>query len=232
MTANRPLILVIEDDPPIRRFLKASLTTQDFELLEASTGGEGLALLAGRCPDVVLLDLGLPDIDGLEIIVRVREWSAVPIIIISARGQERDKIAGLDAGADDYVTKPFSVGELIARIRAALRRTARAIPGNVSSVFVSAGLSVNLDSREVLVEDRQVRFTPIEFRLLSVLVRHAGKVLTHKQLLKEVWGPGHTEDSHYLRIFIHQLRQKIETDPNRPFYLLTDAGVGYRLRAE
>jgi len=189
--------------------------------------------LASRATDhnpdiIVLLDLGLPDMDGLEVTRRLREWSAVPIIVLSARGQEKDKIAALDAGADDYLTKPFSTGELLARIRVALRHTARAAENSPQPVFIVGDLRVDLAARHVFVGDNEVHLTPIEYKLLTVLIRHAGRVLTHQYLLKEVWGPHHTEDAHYLRVHLAQLRRKIEHDPARPRYLLTETGVGYR----
>ncbi|MGD0090467.1 MAG: response regulator [Planctomycetota bacterium] len=228
MAEPAPVVLVIEDEAQIRRFLRATLGSEGYVLLEAENGQQGLLEAASKPPDLVLLDLGLPDMDGLEVIRRLREWTAVPIIIISARGQEQDKVAGLDAGADDYVTKPFSVPELMARIRVARRHTDRT--EDETAVFVSGGLKVDLARRLVFTDDREVRLTPIEFKLLAILVKHAGKVLTHRQLLKEVWGPTYAEDSHYLRVFVHQLRHKLESDPARPKYLVTEAGVGYRLR--
>jgi two-component system KDP operon response regulator KdpE len=228
MTEPQPLILLIEDEPPIHRFLDASLPAHGFRLLGAETGKDGLARAADQNPDVVLLDLGLPDMDGLEVTRRLREWSAVPIIVLSARGQERDKIAALDAGADDYLTKPFSTGELLARIRVAIRHAARMADNTPQAVFVVGDLRVDLAARRVQVGAGEVHLTPIEYKLLAVLVRHAGKVLTHQQLLKEVWGPHHTEDTHYLRVHLAQLRRKIEPAPAQPRYLLTETGVGYR----
>ena len=228
MSDKAPTILVIEDEPQIRRFLRATLSSQGYTLLEATTGEEGLAEAASYPPDIVLLDLGLPDLDGLEVIRRLREWTAVPILIISARGQEQDKVAALDMGADDYLTKPFGVAELMARIRVAMRHDSRGETG--AAVFVSAELKVDLAKRLVFVGEKEIRLTPIEFKLLAELVKHAGKVVTHRQLLKEVWGPNYAEDSHYLRVFVHQLRHKIEPDPAQPKWLVTEAGVGYRLR--
>jgi two-component system KDP operon response regulator KdpE len=225
-------ILVIEDEAPIRRFLRASLETQGLKMLEAATGQEGLALAASCRPDVVLLDLGLPDLEGLEVIRRLREWSSVPIIVLSARGRDADKIAGLDAGADDYLTKPFSVGELMARIRVALRHAAPAGQSAEEPVFQTGQLRADFSKRQVWVRNAEVHLTPIEYSLLAVLVRHAGKVLTHRQLLKEVWGARSEQQSHYLRIYMHQLRRKLEKDPARPEYLLTEPGVGYRLKYE
>jgi two-component system, OmpR family, KDP operon response regulator KdpE len=227
-----PRILLIEDDPHIRRFLRASLATQGYELLEAETGREGLALAASHVPDVVLLDLGLPDMDGLEVIRQLRDWFQAPIIVLSARGQEREKIVNLDAGADDYLTKPFGVGELLARMRVALRRVGPAGEGKPGTEVILGDIRVDLERRQVFRDDEEVHLTPIEYKLLSVLIKHRGKVVTHRQLLKEVWGPAHTEHNPYLRIFVLNLRRKLEADPARPAYLLTEPGVGYRLRDE
>ncbi len=201
-------------------------------MLEAGTGQEGLLMATSYKPDVLLLDLGLPDIDGLEIIRRIRDWSAMPIIILSARGKDADKIAGLDAGADDYLTKPFSAGELLARIRVALRHAIRTGSTPEEPVFQTGDLRMDFTKRQVWVRGEEVHLTPIEYNLLSVLVRYAGRVLTHQQLLKEVWGARSTEQSHYLRIYMHQLRRKLEKDPAQPEYLMTEPGVGYRLRYE
>ena len=227
-----PIVVVIEDEPQIRRFLKATLATQGFRLVEAVTGEEGLVQAATRQPDIVILDLGLPDMDGLEVIRRLREWTAVPIVVLSARGQERDKIAALDAGADDYVSKPFGVGELLARMRVALRHAAAGAREAGEPVFAVGELSVDLVRRYVQVAGRQVHLTPIEYRLLATLIRHAGRVMTHNQLLTEVWGPNQADQAHYLRVYAAQLRRKLEADPARPRYLLTEPGVGYRLAAE
>ncbi len=226
-----PVILLIEDEPQIRRFLRATLLSQGYRLFEVTTGEAGLVESATRQPDVVVLDLGLPDIDGIEVIKRLREWTKIPIIIVSARGQERDKIAALDAGADDYVTKPFGVGELLARLRVALRHAAEG--GETGdATFTLGGLRVDQMRRQVFVEGKEIHLTPIEYRLLTTLVRHAGKVLTHRQLLKEVWGPPYSDQSHYLRVYMAQLRRKLEADPARPRFLLTEPGVGYRLVTE
>lgn len=231
--AIKPLVLVIEDEAPIRRFLRASLTTQGYRLVEAEAGAEGLALAGSHAPDLVILDLGLPDIDGLEVIARLRQWSAVPVIILTARGKEQDKIAGLDAGADDYLTKPFSVGELAARIRVALRHMARREGDAPDSIFKTGDLCVDLEARRVTRGEREIQLTPIQFKLLAMLVRHAGKIVTQKQLHMEVWGPGGGSDQQQnVRIYIHQLRHKIEDDPARPRYLLTEPWVGYRLKIE
>jgi two-component system KDP operon response regulator KdpE len=231
-SGGEPVVLVIEDDPQIRRFLRASLGTHGYRLFEATTGEAGLVEAATRQPDILILDLGLPDIDGLDVIRRLREWTALPIIILSARGQERDKIAALDAGADDYVSKPFGVGELLARMRAALRHATRSPNDAGDSTFSLGGLHVDLPKRQVIVAGHQVHLTPIEYRLLTALIRHAGKVLTHRQLLVEVWGPPYADQAHYLRVYMAQLRRKLEADPARPRYLLTEPGVGYRLAAD
>jgi len=225
-------VLLIEDDAHIRRFLRAGLETQGYTLMEAASGREGLAQAASRVPDLVLLDLGLPDLEGIEVIRRLREWSPAPIIVLSARGQEREKVATLDAGADDYLTKPFGLGELLARIRAAMRRSRADGPGPQENLVTIGPLEVDVEGRQVRRGQEEVRLTPIEFRLLSVLIRHRGKVVTHRQLLKEVWGPSYTEQNPYLRIFILNLRRKLEENPTRPRYLITEPGVGYRLRDE
>jgi two-component system KDP operon response regulator KdpE len=225
-------VVLIEDEPQIRRFLRAALTGHGYRLFEAGSGEDGLIEAATRQPDLVILDLGLPDLDGLGVLARLREWTSVPVIVLSARGQERDKIAALDGGADDYVSKPFSVGELLARMRAALRRRDQLGEGAAATTFVVGDLSVDLARRHVLVGDKEIHLTPIEYKLLTTLTRHAGKVLTHRQLLKEVWGPAHTEDSQNLRFYVAQLRRKLEAVPARPRYLLTEPGVGYRLVAE
>ena len=227
-----PSVVLIEDEPQIRRFLRAALTGHGYRLFEAGSGEDGLIEAATRQPDLVILDLGLPDLDGLGVLARLREWTSVPVIVLSARGQERDKIAALDGGADDYVSKPFSVGELLARMRAALRRRDQLGEGAAATTFVVGDLSVDLARRHVLVGDKEIHLTPIEYKLLTTLIRHAGKVLTHRQLLKEVWGPAHTEDSQNLRFYVAQLRRKLEAVPARPRYLLTEPGVGYRLAAE
>ena len=230
MSAPCPSVLLVEDDPQIRRFIRATLPSHGMALLEAATGREALAQAAARTPDVVLLDLGLPDLDGLEVIRRLRDWSAIPIIVLSARGLERDKVSALDAGADDYLTKPFGVDELLARLRVALRHRAASGPG--ATTYATGELSVDLAGHIVRLAGREIRLTPIEFKLLAVLVRHAGKVVTHRQLLLEVWGPGSTGNTHYLRVQMHGLRHKLEAVPARPRYLITEPGVGYRLRDE
>jgi two-component system, OmpR family, KDP operon response regulator KdpE len=225
----KPLILLIEDDAQIRRFLRAALDAEGYRLQESVTAEEGLAQAQSRQPDLILLDLGLPDRDGLEVIRSVREWGKIPILVLSARGQEKDKIAALDLGADDYVAKPFAVGELLARIRAALRRSTAAAAGTVVRF---GAVEVDLDKRVVRVDAQDVHLTPNEYKLLQVLIQHAGKVLTQRQLLNEVWGPQHTEQAQYLRVHIAQLRRKLERNPARPKHLQTEPGVGYRLVTE
>jgi two-component system KDP operon response regulator KdpE len=227
-----PVVVLIEDEPQIRRFLRATLTGQGYRLFEATSGADGLVEVASRQPDVVIVDLGLPDMDGLEVIRRLREWSPVPVIVLSARGQERDKVTALDAGADDYVSKPFSAGELLARIRVALRHAAGATHEAHEAAFRVGELEVDLLRRQVRLRGAPVRLTPIEYRLLTTLVRHAGKVVTHPQLLREVWGPAHDTQAHYVRVCMAHLRHKLEAEPARPRYLLTEPGVGYRLAAD
>jgi two-component system KDP operon response regulator KdpE len=230
MTNSHPVIVIVEDDPPLRRFLRTGLGTQGFQVHEVDTGQRGLIEVGVRKPDLVILDLGLPDMDGVELVKAVREWSQLPIIILSARSGEQHKIEALDAGADDYLTKPFGLGELLARIRVALRHSARSPETPGAEVFTTGNLKVDLGKRLVYVDDREIHLTPIQYRLLSVLVKHAGKVLTHHQILKEVWGPAFVDHAHYLRIYMSQLRQKLEADPTQPQYLLTESGVGYRLK--
>jgi two-component system, OmpR family, KDP operon response regulator KdpE len=227
-----PVVVLIEDELQIRRFLRATLAGQGYRLFEAATGADGLVEVASRQPDVVIVDLGLPDIDGLEVIRRLREWTAVPVIVLSARGQERDKVTALDAGADDYVSKPFGAGELLARIRVALRHTAGASHEDEEAAFKVGELQVDLLRRHVVVRGAEAKLTPIEYKLLATLVRHAGKVVTHQQLLREVWGPSHDDQAHYVRVYMAHLRHKLESEPARPRYLLTEPGVGYRLTAE
>jgi len=224
------VILLIEDDPPIRRFLRTGLGAQGFKIFEADTGRQGLIEAGVRKPDLIILDLGLPDMDGVEVVKVVREWTALPIIILSARYAEQHKIEALDAGADDYLTKPFGLGELLARIRVALRHSATNPENIQQEVFAAGNLKVDLKNRLVSVRNQEIHLTPIQYRLLAVLVKHAGRVLTHRQILKEVWGPAYTENPHYLRIYMSQLRQKLEDDPTQPKYLITESGVGYRLK--
>jgi len=232
MDRPAPLILLIEDEPQMRRFLRTALASNDYRLVEAETAKDGLAQAAARNPDVILLDLGLPDRDGLDVTRELREWSATPVIVLSARGREQDKVAALDVGADDYLTKPFGVDELLARIRVALRHAALRAGAAPEPVFEVAELRVDLPARRVWRAGQEVHLTPTEYKLLATLVRHAGKVLTHRQLLKEVWGTSYANQSHYVRVYLAQLRQKIEADPARPRLLLTEPGVGYRLRDE
>jgi two-component system, OmpR family, KDP operon response regulator KdpE len=226
----KPLILVVEDDLQIRRFLRATLTAENYSYFEALTAGDGIAQASARRPDLIVLDLGLPDCDGIEVIRSVREWSQLPIIVLSARGRERDKIAALDSGADDYIAKPFGVGELLARIRAALRRSAPS--AQEGAVFRFGRVELDADKRSVKVDGEEVHLTPNEYKLLQVLVCNPGKVLTQRQLLNEVWGPNHLDQAQYLRVYIAQLRRKLESDPARPKYLHTEPGVGYRLVVE
>jgi two-component system KDP operon response regulator KdpE len=228
----KPVVVLIEDEPEIRRFLRASLVGHGYRLFEAATGEAGLRECEVRQPDVVVVDLGLPDTDGLDVIRRLRRWTGVPIIVLSARGQEQDKIAALDAGADDYVSKPFGVGELLARLRVSLRHAERTVREVGEPSFTVHDLHVSPSQRRVLVAGKEVHLTPIEYRLLATLVKHAGKVLTHTQLLREVWGPPYANQAHYLHVYMAQLRRKIEANPARPRYLLTEPGVGYRLAAE
>jgi two-component system, OmpR family, KDP operon response regulator KdpE len=225
-----PLILVIEDEQPIRRFLRASLTAEGYQVQEAETGEQGLRMARQQPPDLVILDLGLPDIDGQEVLRSLREWLTAPILVLSARGQESQKVKALDHGADDYVTKPFGVAELLARLRTALRHSSGGAEG--SSVFAVGELQVDLAARRVMVDGKEIHLTPLEYKLLAALIKHAGKVLTHRFLLQEVWGPGHAEETHYLRVFMASLRRKLEADPARPRYLLTEPAVGYRLSGE
>jgi two-component system, OmpR family, KDP operon response regulator KdpE len=232
MDGNEPLVMLVEDEVQMRRFLRASLSSHGYRLVEAETGGAALGLAATHNPDLVLLDLGLPDLDGLEVMRRLREWTAIPIIVLSARGQEQDKVSALDEGADDYLTKPFSVPELLARLRVALRHQARMGSEGGEPVFADGDLRIDLSRRQVAIAGQEVHLTPIEFKLLAVLVGQAGRVVTHRQLLKEVWGPAYASQSQYLRVYMGQLRHKLERDPARPQYLITEPGVGYRWRAE
>ena len=227
-----PLVLIIEDEVPIRRLIKTSLSAHHYRFLETDQGRTALELAASHNPDLILLDLGLPDIDGLEVTSELRSWTQVPIIVISARGQEDDKVRALDTGADDYVTKPFGSRELLARIRAALRHARRDVDGKSIQEFSVGDLHIDLEYRKVTIEGHEVRLTPIQFKLLSVLAKHAGKVLTHRQLLIETWGQAHARESHYLRVYMGQLRVKLEHDPTRPRYLVTEHGIGYRLNIE
>lgn len=224
-------ILVIEDELPIRRFLRTSLHGSGYRYVEAATAHEGLQRAAFERPDCIILDLGLPDRDGIELVRELRSWSAVPIIVLTARGQEHDKISLLDAGADDYLTKPFGVGELLARIRVALRRS-QAQQRPDEPMFQVGQLRVDRAQHQVFVADTEIRLTPLEYKLLATLVRHAGKVMTQRQLLREVWGIDDPDSIHYVRIYMQHLRHKIEVNPARPIYLTTEPGVGYRLRVD
>jgi two-component system KDP operon response regulator KdpE len=218
----------VEDEPEIRRFLRTSLGAEGYRVVEAESGERGVIDAGTHKPDLAIVDLGLPDMDGVEVIRRIRAWSPMPIIVLSARAREQAKIDALDAGADDYVTKPFGIGELIARIRVALRHAART--GAPATTALRFGkVEVDLERRKVTRDGREVHLTPIEYRLLACLAQHLGMVVTHRVLLREVWGPSHVEHTHYLRIYMKQLREKLETDPVRPRYLVTETGVGYRL---
>jgi two-component system KDP operon response regulator KdpE len=230
MNAPVPTVLVVEDEPQMRKFLRATLEAHSYRMVGAATGQEAIAEATTSTPDVVLLDLGLPDVDGVEIVRRLREWTDVPIIIVSARDQEKEKIRALDAGADDYLTKPFGAGELLARMRVAQRHADRRKEGTADPVFKVDDLEVDLAKRLVSVGGRTVHLTPTEYKLLTVLIRAGGNVVTHRHLLKEVWGVSFAEHTHYLRVFMAQLRHKLEEDPARPRYLLTEPGVGYRVR--
>ncbi len=230
MATASPVVLIIEDDAQMRRMLQTALRSHAYPVVEAGTAREGLAQAAGRNPDVILLDLGLPDGDGLDVARTLRRNTRMPIIVLSARGQERDKIAALDLGADDYLTKPFGINELLARIRVALRHAMAPLDPAAELVFESGGLRVDLALRQVFRGEREVHLTPTEYKLLATLIRHAGRVLTHRQLLEAVWGANYVEQTHYLRVYMAQLRHKLEEDPARPRVLTTEPGVGYRLK--
>ncbi len=227
MTENGPLVLVVEDELQVRKFLRAALASNGYRVVETDTVREAEQLATGHNPDVFILDLTLPDGDGIDLARRLREWTRAPIIVVSARGREEDKVNALDAGADDYLTKPFGVNELLARLRVALRH-ARSAP-EAPAVIEAGPVRIDLARREVTVDGREARLTPTEFRLLALLARHAGRVLTHRQILREVWGPNATE-AHWVRVHMAELRKKIEADPARPRLLVTEPGVGYRLR--
>lgn len=222
-----PVVLIVEDEPEIRRFLRAAFGVEGYRVVESATGRRGSIDAGTHKPDLAIVDLALPDIDGIEVIRRIRAWSPMPIIVLSARVQEQSKIDALDAGANDYVTKPFGVGELLARVRAALRQAVRSQSGSAVLRFGSA--VVDLEKRAASRDGEKIRLTPIEFKMLKTLAKHAGMVVTHRQLLTEVWGPTHGSDTQYLRIYMKQLRQKLEADPVQPRHLLTETGVGYRL---
>ena len=233
MSDPHPVALIVEDEPSIRRFVRMALEAEGFQVFECETVRQGLVDAGTRRPDLIILDLGLPDGDGVDYLLDLRAWSSVPVIVLSARSDEADKIAALDAGADDFLTKPFGVGELMARVRVALRRSLSACsPAEpASSVFNFGAVEVDLAARRVLRTGAPVHLTPIEYRLLTHLIANVGKVLTHRQLLKAVWGPAHIEQSHYLRVYMGTLRQKLEALPAQPRHLLTETGVGYRLMA-
>ncbi|MDA8388373.1 MAG: response regulator [Nitrospiraceae bacterium] len=231
MPEQKESILLIEDEPQMRRLLRVVLQGHGYRMLEAETGEEGLTQAALRNPELVLLDLGLPDMDGIEVARRLRQWSDVPVIVISARGQETDKIKALDEGADDYLIKPFGAGELLARIRVAMRHSATRKSGRKEPVFLSDGLKIDFVKRQVFLNDKEIHLTPIEYKLLSLLAGNAGMVLTHGQILKEVWGPNFVRQTQYLRVYMTQLRHKIEADPARPRFLINEPGVGYRFKA-
>jgi two-component system KDP operon response regulator KdpE len=228
MSDARHTILVVDDEPQIRRFLRTSLTVHGYDILEAATGQEALRHVTSGHADLVVLDLGLPDIDGLEILQTIRGWSSVPVFVLSVRNREAEKVKALESGADDYITKPFGMAEFIARLRATLRR--RLLEETPQPVFAVGNLEVDLARRMVRRNGAEIHLSPKQYRLLHVLVVNAGKVVTHQQLLREVWGKGHTEDVHYLRIFVRKLRSRLEADPTRPCYIQTELGVGYRLR--
>ena len=232
MTEPLPVVLIVEDEAPMQRLLRAALERHGFRSIEVATAREALVQAAGRNPDVILLDLGLPDGDGITVTRQIREWSRTPIIVISARGREQDKVAALDAGADDYLTKPFGIEELLARLRVALRHAAQPDGPGADAVFTIGDVRVDLGRREVRRGRELIHLTPTEYKLLTTLVRHAGKVLTHRQLLKEVWGPHASEQTPNLRVYMTQLRHKLERDPARPRYFATEIGVGYRLQME
>ena len=228
MNKNTPKILIVDDEKAIQRFLRNALSGGEFALHEAETGQEALAAAAQLRPDLIILDLGLPDMDGLEVISRLREWTWIPVIVLTVRERESDKISALDAGADDYLTKPFGIGELLARMRAALRRSVQEAP---EPVYTIEELEVDLLRRRVVVGGREIQLTPTEYDVLKMLVMHAGKVLTHRQMLSQIWGPTYLEQPHILRVTISNLRHKLEPEPERPRYILTEPGVGYRLKA-
>ena len=228
--SKRPSILLIEDEQQIRRFLRITLTDNGFDLVESPSGNSGIESFRTNSPNLVLLDLGLPDVDGLELISQIRQHSVVPIIVLSARGQEQQKIAALDRGADDYVTKPFTVGELMARLRAALRRSSLNSDSSSGSVIKTGALDIDLEARLIKRQGEEIHLTPIEFSLLDELLKNAGKVVTHKQLLKAVWGEQHIGETHYVRVYMAQLRTKLEENSARPKHILTEPGVGYRFK--
>jgi two-component system KDP operon response regulator KdpE len=223
----KPLVLIVDDEPQMRRLLAVSLEAADYRVQVAATGQEGLVLAAQRQPALVVLDIGLPDLSGHEVLRRLREWTNLPVIVLSVLGDATGKVAAFDAGADDYVTKPFNTGELLARIRVALRRAAKE---QIVAVFHARDLVVDMATRRVTLRGKELKLSVIEYNLLRLFVRHAGMVLTHRHILREIWGPGHDAHTHYLRVYIGHLREKIEADPSRPDFILTEMGVGYRFR--
>lgn len=227
---NEHSILIVEDEPEIRRFLRVTLVNNGFKLFEATKGKEALSFLEKDTPTLVIMDLGLPDIDGVSLIKRIRDWSTVPIIVLSVRNLEKDKIEALDAGADDYVTKPFGVFELMARIRVALRHLNQRAVEEEDSTFITGDLKVDFAKREVFVGEKPVHLTPTEYKLMVMLSRNAGKVVSQETLLRDIWGPGYSRKSHYLRVYMGNIRQKLESNPARPKYIITEPGVGYRLK--
>lgn len=232
MSEVKPLVLVVEDEPQMRKFVRISLEVQGYRIVEAASAAEGIQQAAAYTPDLVLLDLGLPDADGVSVIRRLREWTTVPILVVSARGQEESKVGALDEGADDYLTKPFGANELMARIRVSLRHAARSRETGSDVVRVGDDIEVDLVKRLVRARGEEVHLTPIEYKLLTTLVKHAGMVMTHRQLLEQVWGPGHAHQMQYLRVYMMQLRHKLEAVPARPKHLVTEPGVGYRLKID
>jgi len=232
LTTTPATVLVIEDEPPIRRFLRPAIEAAGWRMIESETAAHGILEATQARPDIIVLDLGLPDQHGIEVIKRIREWSRLPIIVLSAHGREHEKVSALDAGADDFVQKPFSVNELMARLRVALRHAATTLSPGGDGTIVAGDVEIDPARRLVTRKGREVHLTPIEYKLLTTLAQHAGLVMTHRQLLREVWGPGHAEESHYLRIFMRQLRQKLEDDPANPRHLTTEVGVGYRFRPD
>ena len=229
MSTTGALVLVVEDEAQMRRFIRASLSAHGYQVGEAASGAEALALATSRNPDVILMDLGLPDVDGIELTRQLREWSRTPVIVISARGREADKVSALDAGADDYLTKPFGVDELLARIRVALRHSAETHPNDATALEFGS-LRIDFARRDVRVGERAIHLTPTEYKMLALLARNAGRVLTHRQIIREVWGPSYAGQNHHVRVHMAELRKKIEDDPARPRLIITEPGVGYRLR--
>ncbi|HEY5241985.1 MAG TPA: response regulator [Polyangiaceae bacterium] len=232
MTEATPLVLVVEDEPQMRKFVRIALEAHDYRVIEAATAAEAIQQAVSYPPDAVVLDLGLPDMDGMDVTRRLREWSTVPILVISARGQEDSKVKALDGGADDYLTKPFGAAELMARLRVALRHASASREAPTSVVHVGDEVVIDLVKRLVHVRGEEVHLTPIEYKLLTALVKHAGMVVTHRHLLEQVWGPGHAHQMQYLRVYMTQLRHKLEAKPARPRFLVTEPGIGYRLKVE